>query len=74
MRMDRQRPNEADKKDLAFWLSCLIHDACRDAREAGMPDRQIHDLLKIITDAHHPMGYDGVKHDLRKACEELKKK
>lgn len=74
MRMDRQRPTEGDKKDLAFWLSCLIHDACRDAREAGMPERQIHDLLKSITDSHHPLGRMGVEHDKRKMCEELSKK
>lgn len=74
MRMDRQRPNKDDKKDLPLWLSGLIYDACRDAREAGMSEREIHDLLKVITDSQHPLGRDGVRFDLRKACEELNKK
>lgn len=73
MNMNRLRPTEGDQKDLDYWLSCVIYDACRDAREAGMPERSIHDLLRIITDSLHPLGRDGVRHDLRKSCEELNK-
>ena len=72
MRMDRLRPKKGE--DLPLFLSCVIHDACRDVRELGMSDREIYDLLKIITESQHPLGRDGVEHDLRKACKESNKK
>jgi hypothetical protein len=70
--MNRLRPKKGE--DLAYFLSSVINDACRDVLELGMSQREIHDLLKIITESQHPLGRDGVKFDLRRACEELNKK
>jgi hypothetical protein len=70
--MNRLRPKKGE--DLAYFLSSVINDACRDVRELGMSQREIHDLLKIITESQHPLGRDGVRFDLRRACEELNKK
>jgi hypothetical protein len=70
--MNRLRPKKGE--DLAYFLSSVVHDAVRDCLEAGMSQREAHDLLKIITESQHPLGRDGVKLDLRRACEELNKK
>jgi hypothetical protein len=61
MNMNRLRPTGV--KDLALWLSSVIHDAVRDAQEAGMSEGEAHRLLKTIADMHDPLGYArrGVK-------------
>jgi len=59
--MNRLRPTNVDKDNLDLWLSGVIHDACRDAIEAGLPERSVHQLLKTITDMHHPLGKYGQK-------------
>ena len=54
MNINRLRPTGV--KDLALWLSSVIHDAIRDAQEAGMSESEAHQLLKTITDMHDPFG------------------
>ena len=56
MNLNRLRPTGVAKEDLDDWLSGVIHDACRDAIEAGMPERDVHQLLETIARMHHPMG------------------
>lgn len=56
MNMNRLRPTGVKKEDLDLWLSSVIHDACRDALEAGMGAREVHQLLLTITEMHHPVG------------------
>jgi hypothetical protein len=59
MNLNRLRPTGV--KDLELWLSGVIHDAIRDALEAGMSQREAHQLLKTITNMHHPYGKYGEK-------------
>jgi hypothetical protein len=66
MNMNLLRPVGVRKEDLELWLSSVIHDACRDAQEAGMPEREIHELLKTITSMHHPLGSMGAAADRRR--------
>jgi hypothetical protein len=48
MRIDRLRPKPGE--DLAMFLSGVVHDAMKDATEAGMPLREAVQLLRLITD------------------------
>lgn len=57
MNINRLRPTGVQKENLDVWLSSVILDAIRDALEAGMSERQVHDLLITITKMHNPMGY-----------------
>ena len=59
MNMNRLRPTEADKKDLALWLSGVVNDAIRDAREAGLDETSIYHLLKNYAHSNHPYGYEN---------------
>jgi len=64
--MNINRPTGVKPEDLDLWLSSVIHDAVRDAIEAGMSARSVHDLLKTITNMHHPLGRMGVEFDRKK--------
>lgn len=55
MNLNRLRPTGVKREDLDVWLSGIIHDAIRDAEEAGMPARDIYQLLQTITNMHHPI-------------------
>jgi hypothetical protein len=57
MNMNRLRPTGVSKENLDTWLSSVIHDACRDAQEAGMPEADIHQLLVVITRQLDPQGW-----------------
>ena len=57
MNLNRLRPTGVKKDDLDSWLSGVIHDAVRDVLEAGMPEREVHELLVTITKMHDPKGY-----------------
>lgn len=57
MNINRLRPVGVKKENLDVWLSSVVHDAIRDALEAGMPASEAHQLLKTITDMHDPQGY-----------------
>ncbi len=57
MNLNRLRPTGVKREDLDVWLSSVIHDAIRDAREAGLDDTTIHTLLKTVTEMNHPYGY-----------------
>jgi len=57
MNLNRLRPTGVKEENLDLWLSSVIHDAIRDAIEAGMSQRAAHDLLTAITNMHDPMGY-----------------
>lgn len=46
MHMNRRRP--AQGEDLADFLSGVVWDAIRDAREAGMPAAEIHALMRCL--------------------------
>lgn len=54
MNMNRLRPTKGG--DLSLWLSGVIHDAIRDAKEAGLSSQTVYDLLKIITESEHPVA------------------
>lgn len=62
MNLNRLRPTEADKKDLALWLSGVVNDAIRDAREAGLNETEIYHLLKTFAETNHPHGYKYRSH------------
>lgn len=51
MNVNRLRPTEGDKKDLALWLSSVVNDAIRDAQEAGLSHEDTYHLLKQYTNA-----------------------
>lgn len=52
MNINRLRPTGVKKENLDMWLSSVIHDAIRDAREAGLSDRSIaHMMHSIARDA-----------------------
>lgn len=57
MNINRLRPTGVKKDNLDIWLASVIHDAIRDAEEAGMSRSDIHQLLKIITKMSDPCGY-----------------
>lgn len=48
MNINRLRPTGVKPDDLDLWLSGVVCDAIRDAREAGLPQRSAHDLLVTI--------------------------
>jgi hypothetical protein len=54
--INRLRPTGVKRDNLVVWLSSVVHDAIRDAEEAGMPSTEIHQLLQTITDMHRPYG------------------
>lgn len=62
MNLNRLRPTGIKREDLDVWLSSVIHDAIRDAREAGLDDTTIHTLLKTVTEMNHPYGYKYRSH------------
>lgn len=49
MNINRLRPTGVAKEDLAFWLSGVIWDAIRDAREAGLSNREAALTLRNIS-------------------------
>ena len=55
MNMNRLRPTGVAPENLDLWLSGVIHDAVRDALEAGLTEREVHQLLKTITDMFRPV-------------------
>lgn len=55
--MNRLRPESVKRENLDLWLSGVIHDAIRDAQEAGLSATETHQLLKTITDMNAPYGY-----------------
>jgi hypothetical protein len=55
MNINRLRPTGVKKENLDLWLSSVIHDACRDALEAGMSERAVYQLLLTITKMHRPI-------------------
>jgi hypothetical protein len=61
MNINRLRPKGVKKENLDLWLSSVVNDACRDALEAGMPERDVYNLLVSITNMHHPHGRYGKK-------------
>ncbi len=48
MHINRQRPTGVKPENLDMWLSQVIHDAIRDAREAGLDARSIAYMLRFI--------------------------
>lgn len=60
MNINRLRPTGVKSENLDVWLSSVIHDAIRDAREAGMPQREIATLLGIIAKSESDKG--GVRY------------
>ena len=48
MNINRLRPVGVKRDDLDIWLSSVVWDAIRDAREAGMDDRHVADLMAVI--------------------------
>lgn len=56
MNINRLRPIGVKRENLDLWLSSVINDAIRDALEAGMPSRNVYDLLRAITAQEHPYG------------------
>ncbi len=48
MHMNRRKP--APGEDLADFLSGVVWDAIRDAREAGLSDADIHQLMSTVVD------------------------
>lgn len=57
MNINRLRPTGVKRENLDVWLSSVVHDAIRDAEEAGMPPAEIYQLLQTVTDMHRPYGY-----------------
>ena len=57
MNLDRLRPTGVKCEDLDVWLSGVVNDAIRDAREAGLDEAAIYHLLKTFTETNHPLGY-----------------
>lgn len=53
MRIDRVRPTEKDKEDLALWLSGVVNDALRDAIEAGLPPEDAESIVTRLGKAHN---------------------
>lgn len=64
MNMNRLRPTGVKRENLDVWLSGVIHDAIRDASEAGLDAATLYHLLKNITDTNHPYGYKYRSHDM----------
>lgn len=56
MNMNRLRPTGVKGEDLGLWLASVVHDAARDANEAGMPERECHSLLQTMAEMHRPAG------------------
>lgn len=54
MNPNRLRPVDVPKERLSAWLSDVIHDACRDATDAGMTDEDVHRLLGIVMKMYAP--------------------
>lgn len=61
MNLNRLRPNGVKKENLDLWFSSVVNDACRDALEAGMSERDIYNLLVTLANMHHPHGRYGKK-------------
>lgn len=59
MNMNRLRPTGVKREDLDVWLSGVINDAIRDAREAGLDETAIYHLLKNYAHFNHPYGYEN---------------
>lgn len=60
MNINRLRPTGVKKENLDFWLSGVVHDAVRDAIEAGMPRREAYELIAKVAEMIHPLGpYQG---------------
>lgn len=57
MNINRLRPKGVKKENLDLWLSSVINDAIRDAIEAGLSEMDAYQILKSLTDMHHPYGY-----------------
>jgi len=55
--INRLRPTGVKKENLDLWLSGVIHDAIRDAREAGLDDRSIAHLVRNVarSECRHAM-------------------
>ncbi len=53
MHMNRRKP--AQGEDLADFLSGVVWDAIRDALDAGMPEAEIHALMRYIAAQSDPM-------------------
>jgi hypothetical protein len=58
MNMNRLRP-PPDCDDLALWLSGVINDAVRDAREAGLSSQEISMLLAWYAKHEDPVRRRG---------------
>jgi hypothetical protein len=58
MHMNRRRPAEGE--DLASFLSGVVWDAIRDAREGGLEESEIHIMLSVIARKCDPMGHNRV--------------
>lgn len=48
MNINRLRPTGVKRENLDIWLSSVIHDAIRDAKEAGLNDQEAAMLLRSI--------------------------
>ena len=64
MNINRLRPTGVKRENLDVWLSSVVNDAIRDAREAGLDEFSIYHLLKTFTDTNHPHGYKYRSHDM----------
>lgn len=64
MNLNRLRPTGVKREDLDVWLSGVVNDAIRDAREAGLDEATIYHLLKTFTETNHPHGYKYRSHDM----------
>ncbi len=58
MHMNRRRPEKGE--DPANFLSGVVWDAIRDAREAGLEETEIHIMLSVIARRCDPMGHNRV--------------
>jgi hypothetical protein len=47
--MNLYRPKPKPGDDLELWLSGVVHDAVRDAQEAGLAEDVIADMLNLIS-------------------------
>lgn len=59
MRMDRSRPPRDG--DVALWLSSVINDAMKDAREAGLSPEEAWTIVSSYARSADPTGQGRVQ-------------
>lgn len=67
MNIDRSRPPKGG--DVALWLSGLVNDALRDAREAGLSEEE---CFRIVLSLGRPVLQSGRRSFLAKAARAYK--